>query len=320
MQVIELTYPYAQEQIIEQDIVLALGFFDGLHRGHQKLIETAKHIAKQQGYLLAVMSFHQHPSVVLQNLPEQEVTYLSSLERKTALLEQMGVDVFYVVEFTREFSSLLPQQFVDEFIVGLHAKVVVAGFDYTYGKPSIASMKQLHQYAKERFAIVCIPEQKENDEKISSTAIREALLNGNMQQANHLLGYAYQTQGTVVHGYKRGSKLLGYPTANVEVADAILLPKVGVYAVRMLVHQQWYQGMASIGYNPTFGGEEHPVVEVNVFDFDEEIYEEEVVVEWRHYLRDEMKFDTVEALVVQLGEDKEQTLAFFEGENDDDAY
>ena len=311
MQIIELSHPYAKDCIIQEPIVLALGFFDGIHLGHKEVITTAKKVAEERGYKVAVMSFNQHPSVIFQNVDPESIQYVSPLERKKELLKELGVDIFYLVDFTKEFGALSPQEFVDQYIVGLNAKVVVAGFDYTYGKRDIANMELLPKYASNRFEIISITEQKSDNGKISSTAVRDLLLQGEIEKANELLGYDYIMNGVVVHGFGRGSKMLGFPTANIEVSNDTFLLKNGVYVVEMLVEGQWLPGMASIGINPTFDDVHKVTIEVNILDFDKDIYHLPVRVKWLKYLRPELKFDGIEALIDQLKQDEENTRNYF---------
>lgn len=311
MKIIKLNHPYQDHLIEDAPIVLALGFFDGIHKGHKKVIQTAKAMAESHGYKLAVMSFNQHPSVIFQGVSPESIRYLSPESRKSELLEELGVDLFYIVNFTKEFASLTPQEFVDQYIVGLHTKIVVAGFDYTYGKRDIANMRILPEYSKNRFTIITIPEQRNSKGKISSTAIRTALSNGNIVEANKLFGYDYEMNGKVVHGFGRGGKKLGYPTANIEVSNDTFLLKNGVYIVEMDVDGTWIPGMASIGFNPTFNDVKKITIEVHLLDFNEDIYDKKVKIKWLYYLRDELKFDSLDALMVQLKEDELMTRKYF---------
>ena len=311
MQIIELSHPYAKECIIQEPIVLALGFFDGIHLGHKEVITTAKKVAEERGYKVAVMSFNQHPSVIFQNVDPDSIQYVSPLERKKELLKELGVDIFYLVDFTKEFGALSPQEFVDQYIVDLNAKVVVAGFDYTYGKRDIANMELLPNYADNRFEIISIAEQKSENGKISSTAVRDLLLQGEIEKANELLGYDYIMNGVVVHGFGRGSKMLGFPTANIEVSNDTFLLKNGVYIVEMLVEGKWIPGMASIGINPTFDDVHKVTIEVNLLDFDKDIYHLPVRVKWLKYLRPELKFEGIDALIAQLKKDEQDTRNYF---------
>lgn len=311
MQIINIHHPYDPEKLPQDDVVLALGFFDGVHRGHQEVINTAKKIADEKGLKLAVMTFNHHPAVVFQKIDHKKMKYITTIEQKEERMMRLGVDYLYVIEFTSSFAGLSPQEFVDEYMVGLHAKVVVAGFDYTYGKKDTANMSILPKYAKDRFEIVEVQKLSDREEKVSSTAIREYMKIGDMRAANQLLGYAYETTGVVVHGDKRG-RLLGFPTANIKAPSYSLLPKVGVYVVKIKVADKWYMGMAQIGYNITFETNRPMTIEVNILDFSDDIYGEQVSVEWLHFLRGEKKFDNVDGLIAQLKQDEQDTREYFD--------
>lgn len=310
MQIIQLHHPYDLKQIPTDEVVMVLGFFDGVHKGHQKVIETGKKIAEERGLKLAVMTFNQHPSIVFQKVIPEQMKYLTSLDQKKRLMSDLGVDILYIVEFTSAFAHLAPQDFVDQYIVALNSKVAVSGFDYTYGPKEIAGVEQLPTYAKDRFDVVTVPKEEKTGEKISSTRIREMMEQGNMEEVTELLGYVYETEGTVVHGDARG-RLLGFPTANVKVKSTVRLPRIGVYAVEMEIGGKWHVGMGSIGHNDTFGDGRALTVEVYILDFHQDIYGEQVVVRWNHYLRDQVKFNGAEALIVQLKQDEQDTADYF---------
>ncbi|MBT2731472.1 riboflavin biosynthesis protein RibF [Carnobacterium sp. ISL-102] len=314
MEIIKLHHPYLADEIPEDKVVLALGFFDGVHRGHQEVIFRAKSLADKNNLKLAVMTFNQHPSIVFKKLNSDQHKYLSTVSRKEELMEKIGVDYLYEVDFTSAFASLAPQDFVDQYIVGLHAQTVVAGFDYSFGKKEVASMVHLPKYANNRFEIVVVEKQTLREEKISSTRIRSALEVGDMPVANNLLGYIYATPGRVIHGDARG-RLLGFPTANIEVENLVKLPRKGVYVVEIVVGGRTYKGMASIGHNVTFEPNRPLTVEVYILDFSADIYGEEVKVLWHDYLRDEKKFDSIDALIAQLKQDELDTAQFFEQTN-----
>ncbi|WP_027108495.1 riboflavin biosynthesis protein RibF [Lacticigenium naphthae] len=303
MEIIKLHHPYNKKEIPQQDTVLVLGFFDGVHRGHQAVINEGKKIAKEKDLKLAVMTFNRHPAIVYTRFNPDQHYYLTTLQRKETIMEKIGVDILYEVDFTAKFGSLSPQDFVDDYIVGLNAKVAVAGFDYTYGKPEVASMEHLNQYAQNRFEVITVSPKIDKNGKISSTRIRKAIKEGKVGLAADLLGYYFETEGFVIHGDARG-RTLGYPTANIYPDPYLLLPKRGVYAVELFVNDKWYRGMASIGYNITFEKRRNYSVEVHLFDFNEVIYGENVRVKWVEFLRDEIKFDSAESLVEQLGLDE----------------
>ncbi|MCW6667386.1 riboflavin biosynthesis protein RibF [Aerococcaceae bacterium NML190938] len=310
MKIIELHHPYCPTQLVDEPIVLALGFFDGVHLGHQAVIERAKQEAQARGLKLAVMTFKQHPKLMYLSEMATPIHYLTTNQRKAELFAEFGVDILYLIDFTREFSLQSPQAFVDTYIVGLQAQVVVAGYDYTYGKPDSANMQTLPTHAQHRFAIVEVAQLTHGDHKVGSSNIRTLIASGQIEAANAELGYIYETTGIVVHGEKRG-RTIGYPTANVQTTADELLPGRGIYVVAFHVDGNWYQGMASIGYNVTFASKTGLTCEVHVLDFDEMIYGKNVKIRWYHYLRSEIKFDGIEGLIQQLDQDQVNTRAFF---------
>ncbi|MFC6181869.1 riboflavin biosynthesis protein RibF [Lactiplantibacillus daowaiensis] len=310
MQVIKLDYPYAANQIPAGPIVLALGFFDGVHRGHQRVVQTARRAAQAQGAKLAVMTFDQHPSVVFQHRDPSQVRYLTTVDEKAALMAEMGVDILYVLHFDAAVGSMPPQTFVDQLIVGLHTQTVVAGFDYTYGPVDVANMQKLAAYGRQRFEIIEVPKAVDGSEKISSTRIRKAVDAGALDEANDLLGYQYETVGTVVHGEARG-RTMGFPTANVAHSNNTRVPGIGIYATMVQVNGTWQPGMASVGRNVTFGDNRPITVEIYLLDFTGDIYGANVTVRWCHRMRGEIKFDGAAGLVTQLQHDEQGTRAYF---------
>lgn len=310
VKLIKLSQPH---NLMKQDfdkMVLALGYFDGVHIGHQKVILKAKEIAKNLGIKSAVMTFNPHPLVVLRN--QEEIDYITPLDEKIRLIEELNVDLLFVVEFTKDFAALLPQQFVDDYIINLNVKHVVAGFDFTYGHLGKGTMETLPFHSREQFFHTTVEKQTDHDRKISSTLIREVIRSGDVTYANKLLGRPHSVTGTVVHGDKRG-RTIGFPTANVEVSDVYLLPPTGVYAVSIIVDGQEYEGVCNIGYKPTFNKEKSakPSIEVHIFDFQSEIYEEKVSVSWFKRIRSEQKFHNVDELISQIAKDKAAALQYF---------
>ena len=311
LKLIKIKHPYHKDEIINEEIVLILGFFDGVHLGHQKVIKEGIRIAKERNLKVALMTFNRRPKMIYHKIDPEEYTYLTQPQQKYEILEELGLDIVYEVFYNSEFGNLSPQAFVDQYIVGWHAKVVVAGYDYTYGKPAIASMKHLPEYAKERFEIVQVNEEKVAGESISSTSIRSYIQKGEIEKANEMLGYFYETLGFVVRGDARGREL-GFPTANIRPHPYTLLPQVGIYAVWFTVKGKRYMGMASIGYNVTFKDPQYLTVEVNIFDFNEEIYGDNVKIEWVAYLRGEVKFSSAEGLIKQLRQDERDSKQILE--------
>lgn len=307
MKVIDLKYPLQVQLVTKGPVVLAMGFFDGVHRGHRQVIRRAQQIAYQRHQPLAVLTYDKLPAMIFQQV-SLPVQYLTPVATKCQLLEQLGVDITYVMDFTARFASLKPQQFVDDFLVKLQPSVVVAGYDHTYGPKDIANMDQLPTYAKGRFDVVKVAKLTVDHQstKVSSTLIRQLIDQGKVQQANYLLGYHYLTSGIVVHGFARG-RTIGFPTANVQWDVDERIPAVGAYAVQLFVQGHWYDGMASVGYNVTFGAHQHKTIEVNLFDFHQNIYGEHVKVRWVQRLRGETKFNHVKDLVQQLTDDRENS-------------
>lgn len=310
MQVINLKYPVALSQIPEGPIVLALGFFDGVHRGHQQVVATARQAAQAQHAKLAVMTFDQHPSVVFKHTDPQQVRYLTTIDQKTALMSELGVDILYVLHFDATVGAMPPQTFVDQLIVGLHAQTVVAGFDYTYGPAEIANMQRLNDYGHNRFEIIEVPKAKLDAEKISSTRIRRALDAGDIDTANRLLGYQYETAGEVVHGEARG-RTLGFPTANVAHGPNTRVPGIGIYATMVQIGTRWVMGMASVGRNVTFGDHRPITVEIYLLGFQGDLYGHNLTVRWGHRMRGEIKFAGADALVAQLKRDEQNTRDYY---------
>ncbi len=319
MRTIELTYPHTMllEEIPET--VAAIGFFDGIHKGHQKVIKTAVTQAKNEDMESAVITFHPHPSVVL-NKDIQHVKYITPLREKQEILQQLNVDRLYIIKFNKELSLLSPQDFIDHFIKGLHIKHLIAGFDYTFGHKGQGNMSAMASYADGLFETTVIEKVSKFDEKISSTKIRAFLRDGHVEEANELLGRNLSVRGIVIDGDKRG-RTIGYPTANLQIATDALLPKNGVYAVKVFYKNISYEGMANLGTKPTFNEKEtRPSVEVNIFDYNHDLYGEELKVEWCNFIRDEKKFSGVDELVNQIKEDEKQIRNYFYSDRKNDSY
>lgn len=310
MKVIELDYPHTYKKDDFPPLSIALGFFDGVHKGHQQVITSAIDTAEKNGWKSAVMTFYEHPLTVLGK--QKKVQYITPLEDKISLIDDLGVDYLFIVHFSESFASLLPQQFVDQFLIGLHVKHVTAGFDYSYGRLGKGSMETLPFHSRGVFSQTIVDKISFHDEKVSSTAIRAALSEGRVGAFFELAGRKYLTKGVVIHGDKRGRKL-GFPTANVEMDKDYLIPSTGVYAVRARVNGQIYDGICNIGFKPTFHNEkpEKPSVEVHMFHFDEMIYDQEISIEWHIRLRSEKKFSGIDEIIAQLSQDKQNAQRYF---------
>lgn len=289
---------------------IALGYFDGIHKGHQKVINKAVELAKVTNTKSAVMTFFPHPSVVL-NKEVKHVSLLTPMDEKIEKIKNLGVDYLFIVEFSREFASLEPEKFVDLFLIAFNVKNVVAGFDYSYGFKGQGTMQVLPIHGKGNFETYVIEKFTEDEIKVSSTRIRQLLKEGNVKDIPSLLGERYKVRGTVIHGDKRG-RTIGFPTANIKLKDDYIIPAIGVYSVQLMVNNEWYNGICNIGLRPTFKDNELvPTIEVYLFDFNSDIYDQEVEIRWFDFLRHEQKFNGIEELVNQLNTDKQQALQFF---------
>ena len=284
----------------EEDTVLVLGYFDGLHKGHQTLFKEARKIAAEQGLKIAVLTFPESPKLAFVRYQPELMLHLNHPEERAAHLENLGVDYLYLIDFTSHFSKNTAQEFFDKYVAALRAKAVVAGFDYHFGSDK-RKAEELADYFDGRIVIVSSVNQ--DDEKISSTRIRETIQNGDVAKAHQLLGYPLSTRGIVVHGNARG-RTIGYPTANLAPLDRVILPADGVYVVDVEHNGKIFRGMASVGKNVTFEGDELRF-EANLFDFAEEIYGDTIRIIWLDKIRDMVKFDGIEELVTQLKSDEE---------------
>ena len=284
----------------EEDTVLVLGYFDGLHKGHQTLFKEARKIAAEQGLKIAVLTFPESPNLAFVRYQPELMLHLNHPEERAAHLENLGVDYLYLIDFTSHFSKNTAQEFFDKYVAALKAKAVVAGFDYHFGSDK-RKAEELADYFEGQIVIVSSVNQDE--EKISSTRVRETIQNGDVAKAHQLLGYPLSTRGIVVHGNARG-RTIGYPTANLAPLDRVILPADGVYVVDVEHNGNIFHGMASVGKNVTFEGDELRF-EANLFDFAEEIYGDTIRIIWLDKIRDMVKFDGIEELVAQLKSDEE---------------
>ena len=284
----------------EEDTVLVLGYFDGLHKGHQTLFKEARKIADEKGLKIAVLTFPESPRLAFVRYQPELMLHLNHPEERAAHLENLGVDYLYLIDFTSHFSKNTAREFFDKYVSALKAKAVVAGFDYHFGSDK-RKAEELADYFDGQIVIVLSVNQDE--EKISSTRIRETIQNGDVAKAHQLLGYPLSTRGIVVHGNARG-RTIGYPTANLAPLDRVILPADGVYVVDVEHNGKIFRGMASVGKNVTFEGDELRF-EANLFDFAEEIYGDTIRIIWLDKIRDMVKFDGIEELVAQLKSDEE---------------
>ncbi|WP_138990899.1 bifunctional riboflavin kinase/FAD synthetase [Larkinella sp. C7] len=290
--------------------VVTSGTFDGVHLGHQKILNRLTEIARRdEGGETVVLTFWPHPRTVVSN-DSQGLKLLSTLEEKTELLAAAGVDNLVVIPFTRSFSELSSAEFIEQILVDkIGTKKLVIGYDHHFGRNREGSFEYLQQHAHHYgFEIEEIPRQDVEDVGVSSSKIRAALLEGDLKTATKFLGRPYSLSGTIVKGQQLG-RTIGYPTANIQVDDpSKLVPSNGIYAAEVIYKGEKLGGAMSIGTRPTVGGT-HRTIEVYIFDFNQEIYGEHLTVRFIEYLRPELKFEGLAALVDQMQLDVEQTRA-----------
>lgn len=289
--------------------VITIGTFDGVHLGHQKIIEQLKAEARKIGGETVIITFYPHPRKVVHK--EQTTLYLlNTLSEKLHLLEKYGVDHVIVVPFDDHFASQTADAYVSEFLIKkIHPSVIIIGYDHKFGKDRKGDYKTLESYGPAAgFRVMEIPEKVLDEVTISSTRIRDAIKQGDVAQANEYLGHPYGFTGSVVKGNQLG-RTIGFPTANLHIGDPDkLLPANGVYAVVLKdIRGVSYNGMLNIGVRPTLDGKTR-TIEVNIFDFDQDIYGEHLEVQMKARLRDEQKFAGLDALKAQLNRDRQDAI------------
>ena len=288
--------------------VLSLGMFDGVHFGHISIINLLKSVAQENNLETAILTFWPHPRKVFN--PNDEIKLLNTLNEKLNLLENANLDVVFLKSFDENFRNLTGEEFVRQILVQkLNVKHIIIGHDHVFGKNKSGNFELLQKLSKELdFVVQQLDAVKEGEFNISSTKIRNCLANGNIIGANKMLGYHYSVSGKVIDGKKLG-RTIGYPTANIEVDELKLLPKKGAYIVEVYVKNKFYKGMLSIGTNPTVNGDKL-TVEVYILDFNEDIYGENITINFRDFLHEQIKFESLEKLIERLDEDKRLTKEF----------
>ncbi len=293
--------------------VLTIGTFDGVHVGHQKIIEQLNRRAEEVGGESVLFTFFPHPRMVIH--PENHgIKLIQTQEEKIEKLARLGLKHLIVFPFTKEFSELSAKEFVCDFLVNsLHVNTIIVGYDHQFGKNREGNLAFLQKHAQENnFTVQEISAQEINDVNISSSKIRTSLLKGDIQTANFYLNDTFELRGTVVHGNKLG-RTIGYPTANIQIDDSLkLIPGKGVYAVRVVLeNKQEHLGMMNIGTRPTINDELTTHIEVHLFDFSETIYNQKFRVYLIEHVREEKKFSSVDELKLQLVHDETFVRTFF---------
>ena len=290
--------------------ILTLGTFDGVHIGHRKILEKLTQSTENGKYETLVLTFFPHPRMVLQE--KSEIRLLNTIDEKTTLLAESGVQNLVIHPFDETFSRLTAEEFVKSILVDrFKIHKIIIGYDHRFGRNRTANIDHLIAFGEQYgFEVEQISAQEIQDVSVSSTKIRNALHEGNMELANKYLGYSYFITGTVVKGKQLG-RTIGFPTANIKIQeDYKLIPKCGAYIVKTNIDEKEVFGMMNIGTNPTVDDENSQKIEINFLNFDSDLYEKELKISILHYLRLEQKFDSVAHLKAQLQQDRETAITF----------
>jgi len=285
--------------------VLTVGTFDGVHKGHRKIIDKLISAAKKHNAESVLLTFQPHPRKII--FPDDKnLILINTPEEKAKLLKKTGIDRLIIMPFTKEFSQLSSCEFIEQIVFKkLNAKHLIVGYDHRFGKDRLGDFEKLKQCTLPfGIDVEKVDVYMQNGENISSTKIRNAILQGNIQKANDFLSYKFYISGKVTKGQGIGRKL-GFPTANILIKNKEkLLPKNGVYSVDVEIDKRIFAGMINIGNNPTVKSDSHRNIEVNIFDFDNDIYNKDIAVFFNRFIRNEIKFNNLQELRIQLLNDK----------------
>jgi riboflavin kinase/FMN adenylyltransferase len=290
--------------------ILTLGTFDGVHFGHKKILERVTQNTENGKYESLVLTFFPHPRMVLQD--NTDIKLLNTIEEKTELLEAIGIENLIIHPFDEKFSRLTAEEFVKNILVDrFHIQKIIIGHDHRFGRNRTANIDDLIAFGKQYdFEVEEITAQEIKEVSVSSTKIRNALIEGDVALANEYLGYNFSLKGTVTKGKQLG-RTIGFPTANLKLEDEFkLVPQIGVYIVKSILNNKTVFGMMNIGFNPTVEGE-NKSIEVHFLDFNEDLYGQKITVSILQNIRSEQKFDSLELLKKQLEKDKIATIAYF---------
>lgn len=301
------------DQLRHTSLAATIGFFDGVHLGHRYLIHELEGTARERNLPSAVITFPEHPRAVLH--ADYQPKLLNSFDEKIALLAGTGVDYCIVLPFTEELARLSAREFIAGVLKEqLHVNTLLIGYDHRFGHNRSDGFEQYVGYGRASgMEVVQASAFDEGQTAVSSSEIRRLILAGEMETARHLLTYSYRIKGTIVGGHKVG-RTIGFPTANIRVDEPFkIIPGPGIYAVRVLTGGTLYDGMLYIGNRPTLGNGPLTSVEVNIFDFEGDLYNREIEVSFEHYIRDDIKFDSLDDLKKQLSKDRETSLHLLRG-------
>ena len=285
--------------------ILTLGTFDGVHKGHRKIISNLKSEAKINNLRSIILTFFPHPRNIVSS---EIIKSISTIDEKIKIFSDLGIDELIIQKFDKSFSSMNAKEFIELLVDNLKIKKIIVGYNHRFGKNRSADINVLKDFSlKYDFEVLEIKAFEVKNIKISSTKIRDAIQQGNIKLCNNYLGYNFNINGDVVKGKSIG-KSIGFPTANIKIVEEYkIMPKNGVYLVRCFFEKEKLYGMMNIGFNPTFGSNDK-TLEVNIFDFDKDLYGETIRIEFLNFIREEIKFENVELLQNQLIKDRENCI------------
>ena len=287
-------------------LTACIGYFDGLHLGHQQLVHRVLEIAKQTNSEPTLITFDPDPWQVLH--PQDNIVHLTPLTHRIELAKQLGITTCVILNFDETLANISYQDFHTQVLEKLHIQTLVCGFDFRYGKQGEGNVVTLQK--QDLFAVSIVNEVSKQHTKISSSSIEKMIEQGKMEEANICMGRVYELRGTIIKGAQQGRKH-GFPTANLGLSDAYVLPANGVYIGEVNVQKKWYPAMINIGHNPTYNFQQHISIEAHILDFHEMIYEEQVIFRFHQFIRKEQKFSSLQALLAQLEKDLEITRTYF---------
>ena len=285
--------------------ILTLGTFDGIHKGHRTIISKLTSESKKHELKSIILTFFPHPRNIVSS---KKIKSISTIDEKIQIFSELDLDELIIQNFNKSFSEMGAEEFIKLLVNNLNLKKIIVGYNHRFGKNRLADIHVLRDYSiKYDFEVVEIKAFEVEKIKISSTKIRSAINDGNIDVCNNYLGYNFNINGIVVKGKSIG-KSIGFPTANINIVEEYkIIPKNGVYLVRCFFEKNKFYGMMNIGYNPTFGPNEK-TIEVNIFDFNRDLYDKNIRIEFLKFIRDEIKFDNAEELQNQLIEDRENCI------------
>lgn len=291
------------------DINACIGYFDGIHAGHQTLIQAVLAHSKENGAVPALITFDPDPWAILKNVTH--IPHLTTMQQRKEIAAELGIECWIVLQFTKEMAALSIADFHTQILNPLRIRTLVCGYDFHYAYRGEGSTATL--LAQSQFAVDVIAKVSDEDEKISSSRIERALLAGEMEKVTTLLTRPYTIRGVIVHGLQNGHKL-GFPTANLEMCSSYVCPKEGVYVGQVQLDDKWHDAMINVGYNPTFGEGKKHTIEAHILDFDRSIYGVEATYSFLHYIRGDIRFSSLDELIAQLKKDYAYTKAYFKAQ------